>query len=416
MKIVLCTPLSSHSAIARASKILAAELERREQFVSLISIELEIPKTGGATSSSLWWKDPKAEAALGSADAIVVQIGDNYTYHAGAIEILSRFRCIGIFHDANIYNLFRMWAFDEGSSVEGQARHDRQLAAIYGDELKTCENPDLLRWLASQCAAALVHSDFYLSAIRDYCPGPVAKSRLAYDARPVANSEKQSDRFTVLTLGHINANKCCSEVIEGIAALEIKPSIEYRLAGPIAEAEQEKLAAAASAQGVRLTVLGRVSDEEMAQELGRADVVCCLRRPVLEGASASAIEAMLSSRPIIVADSGFYAEIDEAAAIKLPANFGVPDITQALNRLISDDTLRESLGRWARVWASEECSLSHYTDVLEALISSAVAATPYLELARAYADQLSELGFNEQDAVSTEIADRLQELCSDEQS
>jgi hypothetical protein len=147
-KIALCTPLSSHSAIARASKILAAELERRHQFVSLINIELEIPKTEGATSSSLWWKDPKAAAALESADAIVVQIGDNYAYHAGAIEILSRFRCIGIFHDANIYNLFRM-GFRRGSTAEGRRGTIDGLLPSY-DELRLREARSR-NWLAS-CA------------------------------------------------------------------------------------------------------------------------------------------------------------------------------------------------------------------------------------------------------------------------
>lgn len=412
MKIALCTPVHVNSAIGRASLILATELELREHLVTFINIEDEAPQQADASSrESLWWKSPQADAELEAADMIIVQIGDNFAYHAGAISILARYRCVGIFHDANVNNLFRMWAFSQCSLADGQARHDGQIAAIYGEQADTAKNHDLLKWLASQCTGALVHADFYKAAVSKHCPGPVAKAHLAYDARPVAASPSPSGDLTLLTLGHINENKCCGDVIEAIGASANRQTIEYRLAGPIVEAEEARLRALATSCGVRLVVLGRVSDEEMSSELARATVVCCLRRPVLEGASASAIEAMLSSRPIIVANDGFYAEISDDAAIKVPATFAAIDITNALDRLISDESLRSSLGRRAYTWAAEECSITGYADVLEGLLQEAVLATPHLDLARTYADQLSALGLDLRDELSSDIADRLQALC-----
>lgn len=413
MNLALCTPLHVNSAIGRASLLLATELERREHLVTLINIEEEPPQqqTEAGSRESLWWKAPRANSALEAADIIIVQIGDNFAYHAGAISILARYRCVGIFHDANLYNLFRMWAFSQCSIPDGQARHDQQIAAIYGEQADAGKSHDFLKWLASQCTGALVHADFYKAAVREHCPGPVAKAHLAYDARPVDASPSPSDDFTLLTLGHINENKCCREVIEAIGALPGREAVEYRLAGPIAVAEQVRLRSIASSCGVRLTILGRVSDEEMSSELAKATVVCCLRRPVLEGASASAIEAMLSNRPIVVANDGFYAEISDDAAVKLPANFTVGDITQVMERLISDESLRSSLGRRGYMWASEECSISSYVSALESLVQEAVLATPHLELARTYADQLSALGLDLRDELSSDIADRLQALC-----
>jgi glycosyltransferase involved in cell wall biosynthesis len=420
MKVALCTPLHVHSAIARVSVSVANELVRRGHAVTLINIE----RTPGSTvhegvQEQISWKDRQATVALQHAGAIVVQIGDNYDYHAGAISILHDFRCVGIFHDANIQNLFRMWAFDGKSDSEAMKLYDATVRKLYGDdpELQTPETDqhsrlDMLRWLASQCSSALVHANFYKKKIQDFCPGPVITTPLTYDARQPAKAPDRvaTSRLSVLTFGHINTNKCCDLVIEAIGHSKIRTAAEYRIVGPVTEDERQRLAALAAKHQVETVIAGRVTDADIADELQLADIVCCLRKPILEGGSASAIESMLSSRPIMVANAGFYAEIDDDAAVKLSADFSADEIQTALERLAADAEARHAIAQRGREWAVRNCSIEHYVDKLEMAIASAIAVEPQLELSSTYVNQLRQLGLDEDHAPFFEVADCLQSL------
>lgn len=422
MKVAFCTPLHTQSAIGRVSIRVADELSRRRHIVTLINIEREpSPTTHDSAQEQLSWNDPEAIAELRAADVIVVQIGDNYQYHAGAIHILHNFRCVGIFHDANIYNLFRMWAFDGRSDLEGKQAYERELHRFYGDDQEfLIDDPsastrfDMIRWLAAQCASALVHATFYKARVQDYCAGIVLSTPLTYDARPngaAAEVQASKSSLSILTLGHINPNKCCDQVIEAIGQSELRARSEYRIAGQVTEAERDRLARLASEHNVDTTFLGRVPESVIAQELERADIVCCLRRPILEGASASAIEAMLSVRPIIVPDAGFYAEIADSAALKVPAEFDSNDIRKALEFLAERTDIRREIAENGRNWAIKNCSVQNYVDQLEELLTTAVSVVPYLDLACTYAAQLKQLGFDQKDPIFFQMADCLQGLC-----
>lgn len=421
MKIALCTPLHIESAIARVSISVANELTRRGHDVALINIE-RVPSSTSHTTTQpqFWWKDPSTTHELQGATVILVQIGDNYDYHAGAIQLLHDFRCTGIFHDANIYNLFRMWAFDDRSALEGQREYEQEIRKIYGSESDVdIGDPgqhirfDMVPWLAAQCAAALVHATFYKQRVQDHCPGPVMVTPLTYDIGPVqvpvAAVEKAA--LSILTLGHINPNKCCAQVIEAIGRSRLREQAEYRIVGQVSEGERDRLTAIASQFDVRVTISGRVTDEEIASELQRADIVCCLRRPILEGASASAIEAMSFGKPVIVPDGGFYAEIADSAAVKVAADFSLNDIQKALEGLAGGSDLRDAFGKRGKEWVKSNCSVQSYVEKLEQLLAAALLVEPYLGLSSTYARQLSHLGFDQNDPIFFQVADRLQGLC-----
>lgn len=421
MKIALCTPLHLQSAIARVSISVANELTRRGHTVTLINIERDPSQpTHDSAQAQLSWNDPKATTELHAASVIVVQIGDNYQYHAGAIHILHNFRCTGIFHDANIYNLFRMWAFDGRTDLDGLKTYETEIGSLYGSDLSIdIADPsqhtkfDMIPWLAAQCAAALVHAAFYKARVQEYCPGVVMNTPLTYDARPtdevVEPDEKSS--ISLLTFGHINPNKCCDQMIEAIGQSGLREQAEYRLVGQVSLAERDRLTAIASQYNVAVTLSGRVTDEEIAHELHRADIVCCLRRPILEGASASAIEAMLTGRPVIVPDAGFYAEIADSAVVKVPADFSSNDIQKALEFLAGRPEMRKVIGDRGKEWVTTNCSVRSYVDKLEHLLAAAVRIEPYLSVSSTYARQLKQLGFDENDPIFFQVADRLQSLC-----
>jgi glycosyltransferase involved in cell wall biosynthesis len=425
MRIVICSPLNIDSAIGRMAVETAHELLARGHVVDLVSTELERPSDFISTDSTpTLWSDPKIAMVMDSADIVVVHIGDNFDFHAGAIYIVMHWRCVGIFHDANIYGLFRMWAFHGRNEADGRKLHDEMLLRYHGIILNVLTNRaavptefHMISWLAAQCSTVLAHSKFYGTRLRAACPGQTFVTPLTYSARTSFELLRtvNDSSLKILTIGHVNENKCCGSVIEAMAASPTLCEAEYRIAGPVSDPERDRLMRLANAKNIQLKLLGRVTDDVLAQELADTDIVSCLRRPILEGASASAIEAMLSAKPIVVVNSGFYADIADDAALKIPLDFKMTDLKQALERLAASTELRLKYGQCGRAWAVKNCDVKLYVDVLLDAMQAAIAINPFVALAKSYAQQLLALGLIEADDAWEGLAGQLQTLVDNSQ-
>ncbi len=235
---------------------------------------------------------------------------------------------------------------------------------------------------------------------------------LSQEPRPIPALTERTGEVVVTTIGWINANKCADVVIRAIAGSPtLKASCRYRIVGPIAEQERLRLLGIAKAEGFgSLDIVGEVDEATLNVELARADILCCLRKPMLEGASASAIEAMMSGRPTIVADGGFYGELPGEHVMKVPADVSVEAVRAALETLAVDEPRRRQLGEGAARWAREAFSPTRYAATLERFAETFVSVRPHLSLARTYSRNLKSLGLGSDDPAVTRIADQLQQL------
>jgi glycosyltransferase involved in cell wall biosynthesis len=177
------------------------------------------------------------------------------------------------------------------------------------------------------------------------------------------------------------------------ASARLRETAKYRLAGAVTDAERERLTTIAEQVGFGgLHILGAVDDETLFAEMDRADVLCCLRRPVLEGASASAVEGMKTGRPVIVANAGFYAELPDDLVFKVDVD---PEPVRAvLEELASRPELRQRTGAQARDWAVGHFTADAYAIVVERLIERFIRARPLHELARRVGRELASLGLS----------------------
>jgi glycosyltransferase involved in cell wall biosynthesis len=213
----------------------------------------------------------------------------------------------------------------------------------------------------------------------------------------------------VLTFGAINRNKCAAEVIQAIGGdAALRNSVEYRLAGSIEDSEREFLLALADSKGVRLTVLGPVSSVDLAHELDEADVIACLRHPSIEAASASAIEAMLTAKAVIVADTGFYASLPSDSVLHVRPEDLVGDVRRALHRVRDEPELATQLGERARDYARATFRADNYAAHLTAMCELASRGRPLLSAVRATTERLGAWGMpvdSELLASSREVLD-----------
>ena len=191
---------------------------------------------------------------------------------------------------------------------------------------------------------------------------------LAYNARGALLSgdcrqPADSESLQILTIGHVNPNKRVDSVIRAIGASPLlRQRIVYRLVGRAESEVVNSLSALAGKRGVRLVISGEVNEVALSRAIAESDVIACLRWPSLKAASASAIEAMLHGKPVIVTDTGFYYPNSRTRAyLKCPQRKRwIGDLQSLLELLITDQSQRNLVGARGQEWASRTFTADNY--------------------------------------------------------
>jgi glycosyltransferase involved in cell wall biosynthesis len=428
MKIAWVTPFAARSAIGRVSATVIEALCERNHEVAIIRSEREKLSQALSRSASVpmsWWQDASPQKIYLETDVIVLNFGDNYELHAGTLAFAGAVPCLGVFHDFYLYNFFNRWLVHNGL---GEEVHNRETCRVYGEGVvplatkawrdeatieQIATSLPMTEWLGRRCSAALAHSQFYVNRLEASCPGPIAVAPLCFENRDVRPLPKRDGpKIAVTTIGIVNPNKCADRIIKAIGSSAVlKTHCEFRLVGAISDGERARLQALCMDVGFgHLCILGEVDDATLVAELERADIISCLREPVLEGASASAIEGMKSGRPIVVVDSGFYADLPNEFVFKIPAPLEISSLRETLEHLISDEELRRHTGTKARDWALQVFTSRAYVSVFEELSEQFLQAKPLLRMSDRIGQRLAALGVKDDDPAVDRLAHRMRGL------
>ena len=384
MRIVLFSPVGNQSAIGRVSALVIGALREQGHDVAVVSIDEtvqaeadQLPDLGFVPH---WTDDDAVRDAVRDADAIVHQIGNSYRFHAGSIVWLDRVGGIVCLHDHFLGHLFLEWTV-RGHESEGSAVieewYGRSLnwffdTARQGDIIAECWPAiTFVEWLVSKSTAVITHSDNRLGPILDGSGGPVAIVPMPYDFSTTHERVASPDlnRTTILTFGVINPNKQADAVIRAIASNgTASQSTRYRLVGAIESTMRRHLSDLASSLSVDLTILGQVSDDDLAREIDAADVIACLRHPSLEAASASAIEAMLARKLVIVTNTGFYASLPDDAVLKVNPDNLVLELADRLSQVRRTPRMTKEYGARAEAYARATFVADNYATEIVAMV------------------------------------------------
>lgn len=431
MRIAWASPIDVRSAIGRVSADVTRALISCGHHVRIIDTEVEAAsgKRHETPAEVIAWRDLQPHWLKGEYDVLVANIGDHFGFHGGAFPFFGQIPTLGVFHDFYLYDLFNGWLLDKHLSDEDRGRlHDAEVAAVYGPQVVTtglaarsgqigygeiAAALPMTEWMARRCEGAVAHSEFYLDRLSQGCPGPVRQAYMPVSGRGVPPlAPRCQQHISLLTVGVMNPNKCVDQMLRAIGQSDtLKQQVAYRLVGPIHDGEADRLRSLASELGYeQLTIVGAVDEETLAAELAASDVISCLRKPILEGASGSAIEALMAGRPTIVADAGFYRELPDEWVFKVGAEVEPDELRARLEQLVADEALRIRAGAGARTWAEQRFKLDDYAEALERAMTETIQASAMLAVGRRIGLELAQLGLQPDDPTLPRIAGVLSEV------
>ncbi|HEX3806718.1 MAG TPA: glycosyltransferase family 4 protein [Gaiellaceae bacterium] len=170
--------------------------------------------------------------------------------------------------------------------------------------------------------------------------------------------------------GFLNMNKRIPELLRAFAAFRAdRPGARLLLVGAAGERfdVQRRLERLGLTDGVER--LDYVPEERLWSLMAACDVLVNLRYPTMGETSGSAIRAMSLGKPLVVSDVGWFAELPDDVALKVPVDEHEVEVLRAALEVAADHG--DVLGRAARAYVEREHALPKVADAYVAALEVA---------------------------------------------
>jgi glycosyltransferase involved in cell wall biosynthesis len=386
--------------------------------------------------------------ARGRFDAVLYQLGNNRDYHAAIYRSLLDHPGVVVLHEYVVHHLVRdltLFAGEPEAYVRemryaygktGEAMARRCVAS--GVPLDPWSYP-LFERAVDASRGVIVHNRF--TRDRVLASRPLARiatvpHHLSLDEMPQTSPEEARQRlgiepgtFAVATFGFLTASKRPEVLLRAFARLRKEvPRARLLIVGEVSpHFDFHRIFTPELREGV--TVTGRLELDRFLIYMRACDVAVNLRHPTAGETSGTVIRLLGLGKPLIVNDTGSFAELPEDAAARIPLDDTEEDLLVAyLRALAADEPLRRRMGENARrhmeVHHGLAGSARAYADFLRQTVETGAApfrAVPPLtayppddllsELIREAGAEMVDLGIGEgDDDLLREVAAAVVEL------
>ena len=360
-----------HSGVADYSAVLLPELRAR------MAVGVGRPRG----------RPPEAPVAL-------YHVGNNPDSHDWIVEALFRRPGIVVLHEVVLHHLVVGMTIGRGDP-EGYLRALERDAGARGRELGARvvqgsipplwetepERYPLVDDVLDAATAVVVHSRYAEERVRAAgFAGPI--HRIAHPVRRPAGvvPAPMAGGPVIGFFGHLTPAKRVPVLLDAFAALR-RSYPDARLLVVGSKAPQFDLDAELSRAGLHgsRAVLREdwVPEERLSSLMAACDVCVNLRGPTMGETSGSALRSLALGRPLVVSDVGWFAELPDEVALKVPLDeFELPTLTAALGLLVGDDDLRRTLGQNGAAYALRVHDLERAADDYAALLGAERHAIP----------------------------------------
>jgi len=388
-RLAVVTPLdAAHTGVADYSRdLLPCLAEAADHEIAVFT------DRAGADQSGVGWHAHPIDDLPSTArafDLIVYQMG-NSPAHDFMAEAVWQYPGLLVLHDLSLHYFFArqprsryLQALGYGYGPEGMA-----LGRQFLQGAASLNYPQYLvsEVLVDRSPGVIVHSRHALDLLSARCP----TARLNFVAMPIPLPPDRSyvaaraqlgvvaNDFLIGVFGVLNDSKQPHVILTAIRQL-LDAGVPIKAVFMGRENDTFHLGEEALRLGLsdHITALGFVDDLEVVNGwLAACDVAINLRSPYWGETSASTLRLLAAGTPVVVNEVGSFAELPEAACLKLPP--AVPDLPQrlaaALRQLIDLSDRRAAMRIAAREYVATEHDprrvAVQYVEVATAILESA---------------------------------------------
>jgi glycosyltransferase involved in cell wall biosynthesis len=370
-----------------------------------------------------WWRSPRAQVAL-------YHVGNDPEAHGWIFKALQRRPGVVVLHDFVLHHFvagITLGRGDRDGYLDAMQREagavGRMLAHGVIDglvpppwETRAQDFPLTSEVLAS-ATGVIVHSRYVERRLQeiDY-RGPVW--RIPHPAWPVPDTSQDprlpSGRPIVGCFGRFTPAKRLPQLLTGFARLrEMVSDALLLLVGSLAPGlELAPLLDRYGLSAEDVVNLDYVDESRLWSLLAACDLCVSLRYPTMGETSGIAIRALTLGVPLVVSDIGWFSELPDGVAAKVPVDESeVELLAETLERLLLDAGLRESMNAAGRGLARGEHDVGRVADSYAAALEEAAGGAAVREaVAGEVARATSEVGITSTGPALDEIATRLREV------
>jgi len=363
-------------------------------------------------------------------DLALYHVGNNPNAHGWIVEALRRRPGVVVLHDFVLHHLVAGLTIGRGDGhgyLDAMEREGGVVGRLLGHGVLDKRIPPL--WesrpedyhlageVLGRATGLIVHSRYVEERARAAAyEGPVW--RIPHPAWPVtteglSGSEPQGSPL-IGSFGNLNASKRIPQLLEAFARLRrTRPGARLLLVGAVSPGfDLDRRLQRLGLSEAGITREAYVEEDRLWALMAACDVCVNLRSPTMGETSGSVIRQLSLGRPVVVSDVGWFAELPDAVALKVPVGAGETEaLHAALELLAREEGARRAMSAAALELVRREHDLGRVADLYAAALEqaaggAAVADAVLGDVARAAADVGIEPGSPE----ASELARRLAEV------
>jgi glycosyltransferase involved in cell wall biosynthesis len=358
----------------------------------------------------------QAERALGAGhDVLLFQVG-NDPLHAPSLEALRRraVPSVLVLHDFSLHHLFAAAYLDHGREEEYAA----ELARAHGERgrllaQRSLAGPKIPVWdldawsypmsagVVSDADAVLVHSRLVRGAVLRERPRtrvveiphhvvPAPRTERAEARRRLGLPE---GRAVVVSLGVVTPAKRVGKVLDALAAIPASERPYLYVGGAVGPEDELHRQARDLDLESDVAFAGYLPEETFWMAASAADFAVNLRHPTVGETSGAVCRLAGFGLPILVSDAGWFRELPDAFATKVPVGAGEVELLASEMRLLSQEPeVARARADAGRRWGEERRPAQVAARYAEVLSEVAAGLAAPRAIVSCVASQLHALG------------------------
>ena len=321
-----------------------------------------------------------------AADVALYHVGNDPEAHGWIVDALGRRPGVVVLHDFVLHHLIAgltigrkdghgyLNAMERDAGIPGRLVAHGVLDGRVPPPWET--RPDafpLSGEVLAKATGLIVHSHYVEGrAYEAGYHGPVW--RVPHAAWPVEPMEPAAidGRPVFGCFGHLNASKRIPQLVEAFEVVRRRhPQAKLLLVGPASPGfDADRLVA----DGVER--IDYIDEQRLWPLMAACDACVSLRAPTMGETSGSAIRALSLGRPLVVSDLGWFAELPDDVALKIPVDEEeVASLAAALELLASSEATQLAMSDAARAYVHREHDLEHVAEAYAAALEEAAGGT-----------------------------------------